>query len=238
MEWHKFRAWRWFKETSGMTQAEKGDYMDATAEALCEEKPMVTALADSMLEETAEISAKQRARIRARWEQAKREKEGDTAEYRGIPRRTKLYHREEKRGEEKENNNGYRRCSSDNDGDNGGGRQESISIPPPPGDLAEYLSDCPATWPEVEAKAEAAGCKREWLVEWARHNHEQEWTYNRREGARRGSKAWVLGTIEKWVAKQKEMDASKPHHGIGGPGDVTIPGVRVSSKGGVPDMGF
>lgn len=62
MEWYKFRTAQWYRKTRGMTPTEKGDYMDATVDALEDEVEGRTPLADSMILEAREYSQKQRER--------------------------------------------------------------------------------------------------------------------------------------------------------------------------------
>ncbi len=112
-------------------------------------------------------------------------------------------------------------------------------VPPMPEGMAEWMADCPASWREVSTRAQVAGCKAEWLAEWARHYHEQEWRFDRKQGTRRGTKAWVLGSIRAWAERQKSIDSEKRRGGgVSGVGDETVRGVRVASQGGGLKMDF
>lgn len=51
MDWGKFTYALWYRQTRGMTQAEKGDYMDKTVDACVDEVRGETPLADNMMEE-------------------------------------------------------------------------------------------------------------------------------------------------------------------------------------------
>lgn len=108
-----------------------------------------------------------------------------------------------------------------------------------PTELAEAMKGAPLSPAEAldYAAGPHCGITRQQVQEWAEWYAQRDWALAAGGAMRPMSKDAALASMRRWKNRQPEIDALRKRTGGAGK-DETIPGVRVSNKGGVPRMDF
>jgi len=214
MEWFKFRPAIWYRLTRGMSASAKGKFIEDTVDALMDGKTGATPLADAMLAEAAELSARQAERRRKK--PANRGSESQTADNRGEPRLTAVNRGEPEATNKKERKNTKEPIEILTPGEESGGgslpsrAREGTETTTPPPPSSSVLKEIHAVFPswvtaeEVAGRADACGMPPQWLTAWYDYYSGRGW--KGKDGAPL-AKGMILKSIPAWKARQEHFDA-------------------------------